>query len=58
MVRKGVFPINATARHILYARKEQLEARRVGDAALEEIWSKAIDRLLSTYIEDLKNANS
>lgn len=58
MVRKGEIPVE-TCQRIIYARGEQLAARAIGDEALETMWSEAIDRLLSNYVEELKaNANS
>jgi len=42
--------MDSIADRIVNARKEQLAARRAGDAKSEATWTAAIDRLLDEYI--------
>lgn len=50
---KGL-PIETTADRIKYARHEQLAARQAGNTKLEKTWSEALDRLLTTFIEEME----
>lgn len=57
-MEKGEFPIDGTVQRIQYARQEQLRAKAAGDSALEMVWSEAIDRLLTSYMKEISNANT
>lgn len=52
ILRKGEFLIETTAERILIARKEQLAARAEKNILRERVWTEALDRLLTIYIEE------